>query len=243
MSKVIELLKDDANYYGELGKKYLSNSDIGTLLSNPKDFGKHREDNINFAKGRLFHQSILEPEKAKDFPHVDTHVRTTKVYKQYIEDNNVPFAMLTKEHEEIQDSVEIMIGNWDFFNMIRKIDASYEQPAVKEIHGIMWKGKADIVTDKVVYDLKTTNNIQDFKWSARKYNYDSQAYIYQTLFGKPMEFLVIDKKTGLLGHFKTSEEFLSRGEEKVKNAIDVYEKFYGDSKTDDIEDYYMKDVL
>ena len=205
MSKVIELLKDDANYYGELGRKYLSNSDIGTLLSNPKDFGKHREDNINFAKGRLFHQSILEPEKAKDFPHVDTHVRTTKVYKQYIEDNNVPFAMLTKEHEEIQGSVEIMIGNWDFFNMIRKIDASYEQPAVKEIHG--------------------------------------QAYIYQTLFGKPMEFLVIDKKTGLLGHFKTSEEFLSRGEEKVKNAIDVYEKFYGDSKTEDIEDYYMKDVL
>ena len=58
-----------------------------------------------------------------------------------------------------------------------------------------------------------------------------------------MEFLVIDKKTGLLGHFKTSEEFLSRGEEKVKNAIDVYEKFYGDSKTEDIEDYYMKDVL
>lgn len=243
MSKVIELLKDDANYYGELGRKYLSNSDIGTLLSNPKDFGKHREDNINFAKGRLFHQSILEPEKAKDFPRVDTHVRTTKVYKQYIEDNNVPFAMLTKEHEEIQDSVEIMIGNWDFFNMIRKIDCVYEQPSVKEIHGVMWKGKADIVTDNVVYDLKTTNNIQDFKWSARKYNYDSQAYIYQTLFGKPMEFLVIDKKTGLLGHFKTSEEFLSRGEEKVKNAIEVYEKFYGDSKTEDIEDYYMKDVL
>ena len=32
-SKVIEQLKEDKNYYGELGGKYLSNSDIIDLLN------------------------------------------------------------------------------------------------------------------------------------------------------------------------------------------------------------------
>jgi hypothetical protein len=33
MDNILELLKDDSNYYGGVGKAYLSNSDIGTLLS------------------------------------------------------------------------------------------------------------------------------------------------------------------------------------------------------------------
>ena len=63
---VIELLRDDKQYYGGVGKQYLSNSDIGTLLKNPELFGVSRPDNKNFAEGRYFHQLILEPEKAKD---------------------------------------------------------------------------------------------------------------------------------------------------------------------------------
>ena len=36
---VIEMLRDDTNYYGDFGKQYLSNSDIGTLLKDPSQFG------------------------------------------------------------------------------------------------------------------------------------------------------------------------------------------------------------
>ncbi len=57
---ILELLKDDKEYYSGIGKKFLSNSDIGTLLNNPKDFGKSREDNKSFAEGRYFHQLILQ---------------------------------------------------------------------------------------------------------------------------------------------------------------------------------------
>ena len=39
MSGVIEKLREDQEYYGGVGKQYLSNSDIGTLLKNPEDFG------------------------------------------------------------------------------------------------------------------------------------------------------------------------------------------------------------
>jgi hypothetical protein len=33
--EVLEKLKEDKNYYGSYGKKFLSNSDISTLLTNP----------------------------------------------------------------------------------------------------------------------------------------------------------------------------------------------------------------
>ena len=33
--EVLESLEDDEDYYGDFGKKYLSNSDICTLLTNP----------------------------------------------------------------------------------------------------------------------------------------------------------------------------------------------------------------
>ena len=35
MVDIIEQLRDDSNYYGKVGRQYLSNSDIGTLLTNP----------------------------------------------------------------------------------------------------------------------------------------------------------------------------------------------------------------
>ena len=48
MIEVLSLLKNDTEYYSGVGKNYLSNSDIGTLLTNPRNFGVPREDNKNF---------------------------------------------------------------------------------------------------------------------------------------------------------------------------------------------------
>ena len=243
MSDIIEQLRDDSNYDGEVGRQYLSNSDIGTLLTNPAEFGVKREDNVNFAKGRLFHQSILEPDKARDFLHIDVSTRTTKAYKEFIAEHNVPFCLLTKEVNEILDSVEKMMSNFTFFSMIFKQGATYEQPAVGEIMGRMWKGKADIVTDDAVYDLKTTGDINSFARSAKRYNYDSQAYIYEQLFGKRMQFLVIDKTTGCLGHYTVSDEFVLDGARKVSKAIEVYDRYFSADAPDDISSFYITDVL
>ena len=57
--ETINKLKDDSLYYGEFGQQFLSNSDISTLLSNPKNFRVPQDDNVNFHKGRYFHQLIL----------------------------------------------------------------------------------------------------------------------------------------------------------------------------------------
>jgi len=241
--QILELLKNDQEYYGGVGKNYLSNSDIGTLLNNPKEFGKEREDNKAFMEGRYFHQLILEPEKTKGILYVDASTRTTKIYKDFCEDHNLPFCLLQKEVEDIQKLVGIINGNIAFFEELYKAGNQYEVPAVGEIQGMMWKGKADIVTDNAIIDLKTTSDIDKFKWNAKKYNYDSQCYIYQMLFGKPLVFYAIDKTTGVLGIFRPTEEFIKSGEEKVGRAIEVFNKYFGDNPTDDIENYYIDEYL
>jgi len=171
---ILALLNDDKEYYSGIGKNYLSNSDIGTLLNNPKDFGKPREDNKAFMDGRYFHQLILEPEKAENTPFVDVSTRNTKEYKNYCETNNLPFCMLKKEQEEVQHLVNIIKGNITFYDEIFREGNQYEVPAVGKIQGMMWKGKADIVGWDFLIDLKTTGDIQKFKWSAKAYNYDSR---------------------------------------------------------------------
>jgi len=242
-TSIIESLKDDYEYYNGVGKEYLSNSDIGTLLTNPKNFGKPREDNKSFMEGRYFHQLMIEPEKAKDVKFVDVTTRNTKEYKNFCETNNLPFCMLKKEVEEVQHLVSLMKGNITFYDEIYQDGNQFELPSVGEIQGMMWKGKADIVTADCIIDLKTTSDINKFKWSAKAYNYDSQCYIYQQLFGKPLVFYVVDKETGQLGVFRPTENFIKGGEMKVARAIEVYNKYFGENPTDDIINYYIDETL
>lgn len=243
MSNILELLRDDSEYYSGAGKKYLSNSDIGTLLNNPKEFGKPREDNKSFAEGRLFHQLLIEPDKAEFVPFVDVSTRTTKEYKSYCETHNLPFVLLKKEVDEIKSLVNIIRGNIQFYDDIYASGNEFEVPAIAEIKGMNWKGKADIVGNDFIIDLKTTSDIHKFKWSAKSYHYDSQCFIYQTLFNKPLVFYVIDKLTGQLGIFRPSETFVKGGEKKVEKAIEVFNKYFGDNPTDEIDNYYIDDTL
>lgn len=238
--KIIKQLKDDKEYYGGVGKKYLSNSDIGALLSNPKEYGVQKEDNVNFAKGRLFHHLILEPEKVQDWNAVDVSSRNTKKYKEILEESSEPFLLLQKEYDEITKLAKVMTSNLDFYDMIYADGNEFEVPKIGAIGGVMWKGKADIVCDDCLIDIKTTGDIDKFIYSARSYNYDSQAYVYHTLFGKPLKFLVICKTTGQLGLFETTTDFIERGAEKVQKAIKVYNQFFGKDATDDVNQYYRK---
>tara|TARA_R100001230_G_C5628977_1_gene137036 strand:- start:513 stop:878 length:366 start_codon:yes stop_codon:yes gene_type:complete len=120
----------------------------------------------------------------------------------------------------------------------------FEEPNIIELFGNMWKGKADIINheEKLVIDLKTTSDISKFRWSASKYNYDSQAYIYSKLFGYEMVFMVIDKATQQIGLFDCSPQFYEKGEAKVKQASEQYDLFYKNSNFDP-KQYLQTDTL
>ena len=64
---ILNKLSDDKHYYGVFGKQFLSNSDIGTLLSNPLALGSEVKSSPAILIGSYFHTALLEPEKLKDF--------------------------------------------------------------------------------------------------------------------------------------------------------------------------------
>ena len=233
MKEVYEKLRNDEHYYGDYGKQFLSNSDISTLLKNPRDLHKPRPSSPAFLVGGYFHTAILEPDKLNRFKIVDATTRNTKKYKE-ISDGEI--CLLQHEVDKIQLMTETMMSNDVCRDLIKPVlaEVDYEEPRVGKIFDNMWKGKADIINhdEKLVIDLKTTADIDKFRWSASKYNYDSQAYIYSTLFGYEMIFIVIDKETRQVGIFDCSPEFYKRGEEKVRQASAAYDLFY---KTEDFD--------
>ena len=239
--EVLKALEDDTNYYGDFGKKYLSNSDIDTLLTNPLALGKQQAQRPAFLVGGYFHTAILEPDKLKNFKIVEATTRNTKAYKEI---SGGEMCLLKHEVDQIELMTEKMLDNEVCRDLIRSGNVKYEQPEITELEGQMWKGKADIVNhdEKLIIDLKTTADITKFKYSASKYNYDSQAYIYSKLFGYEMLFIVIDKNTHQIGIFDCSPEFYARGEDKVKRAVEAYELFYK-SEDFDPKQYFLTKTL
>lgn len=170
---------------------------------------------------------------------MDVSSRATKGFKEYIKDNDLhPYdVLLTKEVEKINTWVDAMKSNFVMYTDIYAEGNVYEKPAITNMFGVDWKGKADIITQTRVIDIKTTGNVDKFKWSANDYNYDSQAYVYEQLFGKPVEFYIIDKTTLKLKIAKPSPETILRGRDKVLKAIEVYNKFFAEDSAEDITQY------
>lgn len=237
-NNIIEKLIDDSNYYGKFGEQYLSNSDIYSLLKNPRNFRK-REKTLALLEGGYFHTAMLEPHKLKEYSVMDVSSRATKGFKEYVKDNDLhPYdVLLTKEVDKIKTWVDAMKSNFVMYTDIYAEGNEYEKPAITKLFGLDWKGKADIITPTKIIDIKTTGNIDKFQWSANDYNYDSQAYIYEQLFGKPVEFYIIDKTTLKLKIAKPSPETMLRGRDKVLKAIEVYKKFFAEDSAEDITQY------
>ena len=247
--QIIDKLRIDEHYYGEFGRQWLSNSDIQNLQpSTFKQFGKVEPDNENFVKGRYFHQLILEPEKAKDFPIWSATETRGKAYKEFLEEKGLNFVLKESEALLIENMAkEIVSRNEQLTELITNKEALREEPFIGEIFGHQFKAKCDLVSQGIVVDLKTTSakTIEEFVWLGKnKYFYDTQAFIYQTLTGKSMTFVAIDKakkEYGNTGEFyheiyvcPTSEETILQGKQKVERAVQMYENYHGKDKKEDI---------
>ena len=239
--EIIDKLKIDEHYYGEFGKQYLSNSDIKTLLTNPLALKQPSKTNAHFLVGGYFHTAILEPDKVKNFKIIETSSRNTKVYKEM---SGGEMCLLQHEVDLIDNLISTVLNNKVCRELISEEDSEYEVPEVTELFNQMWKGKADVVnhSEKLIIDLKTTSDLDNFKWNAKKYNYDSQAYIYRKLFGYEFIFIAIDKKTGQIGLFDCSDNFYRSGEEKVEKASEAYDLFYN-TEGFDPQQYFINQTL
>ena len=242
--KILQKLKNDEDYYGEFGNQFLSNSHVGRLLKDPLNAFEPSKPSPAFLIGGYFHTCILEPNKLEKYKVVKSTTRNTKQYKDVA---GGELCLLQHEVDTIELMRDKVMDNDICADLIMGTDGKlndFEAPMITELFGNKWKGKADIVNhnEKLIIDLKTTADIEKFQWSANKYNYDSQAYIYSKLFGYEFLFIVIDKNSHQIGMFDCSPQFYERGEDKVRKASEAYDLFYK-TKDFDPKQYFISKTL
>lgn len=250
---LLDNMYEDEFYYGELSRLALSSSALKLLLDSPKKYYYITKygDNLEtqgLRDGRLLHTLVLEPDKFEQFQFVDVQSKNTKKYKEAKEQYGVVYTQ--KEKNDAERLADALLRNDLVGSLMQNTD--FEVPAIGLVHGYPFRGKADILSATGVCDIKTTTDIKAFKYSAQKYGYDVQAYLYCQLFDKQyfdFKFLVIDKGSLDIGVYECSEEFYLQGEEKVKIAIDRYKEYFDgkDWATTEIsellDNYVITDIL
>ena len=248
------MISDDF-YYNYLGKAALSSSVIKKLLRSPKSYYYTTKYGNPMTKalrmGRLLHQAILEPHLFDKYTFVDCQARTAKKFKDTIAENEGKEHTIftAKEKSETERLQDALLKNESALTLMG--DSEFEVPAIDMIGGIPFRGKADILGDNKIVDIKTCASIDNFEnkkssQSAYAYSYDIQVYIYCELFKmspSQFHFLVIDKQTLDIGTFGASEEFYLSGMRKTYQAIERYKQFFTQGQEIDLDSYTINGIL
>lgn len=242
--ELLAQMYDDEFYYGHLGKHALSSSSLKMILKSPKTYrnvtkyGDPNGDSPALAAGKLAHWMVLEPHKIDQLHFVDASTKNTKIYKEAKEKHGEVF--LTKERSAAERLTDAIFRNEAALQLLT--DSEFEVPEVAMLEGLPFRGKADIIQGDTIIDYKTSAELSGFKWSADKYGYDLQAYMYLRMFNKKkFTFLVIDKGSTDIGIFETTDDFIARGEEKFNRAVSDYKYFF--EQENDLDQYVMRGIL
>ena len=242
--EILTQMYDDDFYYNFLGKNALSSSSLKTLLKSPKtyrnilNYGDPNSDSPALAAGKLVHWMVLESHKIDKLHFVDATTKNTKVYKEAKAKYGEVF--LTKEKNAAERLTDAVLRNEAALKLLN--NSEFEVPQVQMLDGLPFRGKCDIIQGDTIIDLKTSQDLNSFKYSCDKFSYDLQAWLYLKLFDKKkFTFLVIDKASTDIGIFETTDEFLARGENKFKQAVDNYKYFF--EQDNDLDQYVMRGIL
>lgn len=245
--ELIDNMYNDDFYYGYLGKQALSSSSLKMIIKSPKTYKyvtKYgQEETQPLRDGKLFHTLILEPHKVDEFIICDTSTKTTNKWKDAVqlgkEENKLVFT--NKELNDAERLADALLKNDEVVRYMNK--SQFEIPEVAMIDGIPFRAKADILKDNMIIDLKTTTGLNEFRYSADKYGYDLQAYLYKEMFGvDEFIFIAIDKGSLDIGIFECSDEFYERGKSKLEQGISNYKYFFGDEQID-LNQYVLRGIL
>lgn len=242
--ELLDNMHSDEFYYGYLGKNAFSSSSLKLLLDSPKtykyvtEYGS--EESQALRDGKLFHTMILEPNKLKEYHFVDVQSKNTKAYQEAKKEHKLVFTQ--KELEDAERLADGLLKNEEARALLGK--SEFEIPAAGTLYGYPFRAKADILRPGAIVDLKTTTDVKAFNFSAKKYRYALQVYIYCQLFNiqyKDFTFLCIDKGNLDIGIFQCSEEFYYSGEQMLNEALATYKEYFETDK--DINDYIIKGTL
>jgi hypothetical protein len=236
-------MHDDSFYYGYLGQNALSSSTIKTLVNSPKTYyftTKYGSGETQALRdGKLFHTMILEPEKLNDIIFVDAATKASKEYKLAKETGKEVYTKTEKKAAE--RLCDALLRNEAVKEYLT--NAEFEVPQIAMIDGIPIRAKADILKGNTIIDLKTTTGIKDFRYSADKYSYDLQAWLYREMFGvENFIFIAIDKGSLDIAIFECSDEFYEKGKQKFEQGVSNY-KYFFQTEGVDLDQYVLRGVL
>ena len=244
---LIDKARGDEFYYGVLNKLAHSSSSLKMILDSPKTYYNVQtygstESSPALLMGRVIHVMILEPERFNEiFEVVDVASKNTKAFKEAQVDNTKT-CITRKDLEAGERLADALYRNSHAMEFLSGSET--EKPMVDMLGGFPFRGKADIWNDNFLADVKTTTDLKAFKYSADKYGYDLQAYIYCNLFQKNYKdfyFIALDKASCDIGIYDISEEFYKRGEAKFNRAISTYKDFF--VRGEDLDSYIIRDTL
>ena len=247
MDEILLKMDDDDFYYGYLTKNALSCSLLKMLMKSPKQYlevtqGESQNETQALRDGKLIHWAVLEPEKFEGLNVVDVKSKNTKAYKEAVSEFGTVYTI--SEIEKAESLANVIKSNDEAAAYLE--DAEFEIPAIKMVDGIAFRAKADILKGTELIDLKTTIDVKKFKYSAYKYGYDLQAYLYLQMFpqAETFTFLCIDKSTQDVAVFECSEEFLESGKKKLEKGLREFNFFFPEEgESVDINHYVYRDIL
>lgn len=242
--EILSNMYDDSFYYDVLGQHALSSSSLKMILKSPKTYRNilkyGQAESKALTDGKLLHWLVLEPHKIQELNIVDASTKSTKVYKEAKAKYGEVY--LQKEVSAAERLADAVLRNEAATRLLNK--AEFEVPAIAMLEDLPIRGKADILKGDTIIDLKSSGtDLASFRYSADKFGYDLQAWLYLQLFpqANKFTFLVIDKNSTDIGIFETSEEFLESGRQKFLKAIETYRYFF--EQGNDLDQYVMRATL
>ncbi len=229
IEELINKMYDNVFYYGYLGVNALSSSSCKKLCDSVEEYlfedNKFSPDIKPLRDGRLFHVTILEADKMKDYyDFIDVPTRRSKDFKQ-LKRVSKKEVMTEKERLWAEDLKTHILKHSRANKLIT--NGEPEVPNINYVFGLPFRGKADLLCQDRVVDIKTTGDIDNWEYNKYFYGYDIQAYLYKELFDKDtFEFVVIDKRTKKVITDEASLDFLRSGERKVERAVKNYVRYF-----------------
>lgn len=255
VDELLQQMQDDSFYYGYLGVAALSSSSIKSINDSIKGFyykqkSDASEETAALIMGRMIHTLLLEGQEKFNslFLPVEASTKTTKIYKDALAAGPANMTVvLQSEVDTCERIVRAIEKNKEAYELLSL--GTSEVPSIGNLFGLPFRAKADklYVDDSIrmCTDLKTTSDMSGFKYSAKKYGYNSQCYIYSELFGIPIEnfrYVVVDKGSLDVAIVEVSREFHEQGRNLTEAACEKYRKWIMDPAAD-INQYTLKFTL
>ena len=168
------------------------------------------------ALGTLAHCLLLEPEKFEErYFGWQEKTRTTKAYKILKEQNLSKIGVTAS----LYDQAQRLIRPFSSSDILKKARKEVILSGVNFCE-LAIKGRLDAVYENLIFDFKTTRNLNKFAYSCVDYMYHLQAYHYKSLMPKPSKYyiLAVDTVNFHADIFEISGDTLDAGEKEWRNA-------------------------